>query len=174
MDIKSIKWEVCPPLQNDLQWDLNSILLNLECLSAQPCAKLAGYIRWPKRLDRFILVSCIRFTKDTLVDKKSYRQKHSENADLCKAAHYPHIAWIHDLETWHGDPDHFIKIHPWSDFWSGSQHGDLDHHQNLITCSFYHPGPPHEISSQSVYNFLSNVAYRQANRKTNKPILLKT
>ena len=27
-----------------------------------------------------------------------------------------------------------------------SQHGDLDHHQNLITCSFYHLAPFHKIS----------------------------
>ena len=46
-------------------------------------------------------------------------------------------------------------------FWLGSQHGDTDHHQNLITCSFYHPGPLHKISSQSVHNALSNVANKK-------------
>ena len=25
---------------------------------------------------------------------------------VVKAAHYPHIAWIPDLESQHGDPDH--------------------------------------------------------------------
>ena len=49
---------------------------------------------------------------------------------------------------------------------------DPDCHHNLITCSFYSPGPLHEISLQSVHNFLStgNVA----NKQTNRPTLLKT
>ena len=34
-----------------------------------------------------------------------------------KAAHYPHIAQIPDLESWHGDPYR---------------------HKNLINCSSYH------------------------------------
>ena len=40
-------------------------------------------------------------------------------------------------------------------------HRDPDHHQTLITCSFYYPGPLHKISLQSVLNFLSNGANRQ-------------
>ena len=28
------------------------------------------------------------------------------HTSLAKAAHYPHIAWIPDLENQHGDPDH--------------------------------------------------------------------
>ena len=45
-----------------------------------------------------------------------------------------------------------------------------DHHQNLISSFLYYPRPLHKISSQSVYNFLSNVVHRQ----TNKPTLPKT
>ena len=45
-----------------------------------------------------------------------------------------------------------------------------DHHQNLISSSLYYPGPLHKISSQSVYDFLSNVVHRQ----TDKPTLPKT
>ena len=40
-------------------------------------------------------------------------------------------------------------------------------HQNLITCSFYHSGPLHKISLQSVHNFLSNVDNRQRDKQTN-------
>ena len=40
--------------------------------------------------------------------------------------------------------------------------------QNLTTCSFYHPGPLHKISLQSIYNFFSNVANKQVDRKTNR------
>ena len=43
-----------------------------------------------------------------------------------------------------------------------------DHHQNLISSSLYYSGPVHKISSQSVYNFLSNVVHRQTNRQTNQ------
>ena len=41
------------------------------------------------------------------------------------------------------------------------------HHQNLISSSFYYPGPLHQISSQSVHNFLSNVVHRQTDKQTN-------
>ena len=51
--------------------------------------------------------------KHTL-NKNHQQYEHSESADLDKAAHYPHIAQIHDLE---------------------SQHGDSYHPQNLMTCS---------------------------------------
>ena len=45
---------------------------------------------------------------------------------------------------------------------------DPDRHQILLlTCSFYHPGPLHEISSQAVHNFLSNIADIQTDRQTN-------
>ena len=43
-----------------------------------------------------------------------------------------------------------------------------DHHQNLISSSLYYPGLLHKISSQSVYNFLSNVVHRQTDRQTDK------
>ena len=42
-----------------------------------------------------------------------------------------------------------------------------DYHQNLISSSLYYPGPLRKISSQSVHNFLSNVAHRQTKRQTN-------
>ena len=48
-----------------------------------------------------------------------------------------------------------------------SQPGDPELHQILITCFFYHPGRLSKMSSQSVYNFLSNVANRQTDRQTN-------
>ena len=43
-----------------------------------------------------------------------------------------------------------------------------DHHQNLISSSLYYSGPVHKISSQSVYNFLSNVVHRQTNKQTDR------
>ena len=45
----------------------------------------------------------------------------------------------------------------------------LDHHQKLITSSLYHLGPLHKISSQSTHNFVSNVLYKQTDRRTDKP-----
>ena len=48
-----------------------------------------------------------------------------------------------------------------------------DHQQNLISSSLYYRGPLHNISSQSVHNFLSNVVHRQTD-KIDKPTLLKT
>ena len=50
---------------------------------------------------------------------------------------------------------------------------DLDRYQNLLTCFFYHPGPLYKISSQSVHDCLSNVANRQSDKLTNKPLLQK-
>ena len=56
-----------------------------------------------------------------------------------------------------------------------SQHGDPNQHQNLIICSFYHPGTLHIISLQSVDSVLGNVSRRhdirtesQKDRETNK------
>ena len=43
---------------------------------------------------------------------------------------------------------------------------NLDHYQNLITCSFYHIKPKHKISTQSNRNFLSN--FLQTDKQTNK------
>ena len=43
-----------------------------------------------------------------------------------------------------------------------------DHHQNLISSSLYYSGPVRKISSQSVYNFLSNVVHRQTNKQTDR------
>ena len=43
-----------------------------------------------------------------------------------------------------------------------------DHHQNLISSSWYDPGPLHKISLQSVHNFLSNVVHRQTDKQTDK------
>ena len=37
---------------------------------------------------------------------------------------------------------------------------------NLISSSLYYSGPVHEISSQSVHNFLSNVVHRQTDKQT--------
>ena len=42
-----------------------------------------------------------------------------------------------------------------------------DHHQNLISSSWYYPGPLHTISSQSVHNVLSDVVHRQTDKQTN-------
>ena len=53
------------------------------------------------------------------------------------------------------------------DFLLDSQHGDLDCYQNLITCSFYHPGLLHKISVQPVHKLLSNVANRQTSTTEN-------
>ena len=42
-----------------------------------------------------------------------------------------------------------------------------DNHQNLIS-SLYYPGPCPKISSQSVYNCLSNAVHKQTNKQTNQ------
>ena len=49
-----------------------------------------------------------------------------------------------------------------------SQHGDPDRYQNLITCSFYRPGPLYKILSQSVHNYLSNVANSKQTERQDK------
>ena len=41
---------------------------------------------------------------------------------------------------------------------------DLRRHQNLITCFYYHHEPLNKISSESIYNFLSNVATKQTDK----------
>ena len=51
------------------------------------------------------------------------------------------------------------------DFRLSSQHIDPDRHQNLISCSYYHPGPLHRISWQSVHSVLYNIANRQMDKK---------
>ena len=45
---------------------------------------------------------------------------------------------------------------------------DPGHHQNLITCSKYHPGPLDKISSQSIHKFLRNVGNKQTDRQAYK------
>ena len=47
---------------------------------------------------------------------------------------------------------------------------DQDHHTNLISSSLYDLGPLHKVTSQSIYNFLSNVVHK----RTDKPMLPKT
>ena len=64
---------------------------------------------------------------DTLIDQ--------DETSLAKAVHYPHIAWIPDLESRHSDPDHS---------------------KNLINCSLYHCRAILKISSNAIYNLLSN------------------
>ena len=41
------------------------------------------------------------------------------------------------------------------------------YYQNLISSSYYHPGPLHQISWQSVHNFFSNCIYKQTDKQTN-------
>ena len=48
------------------------------------------------------------------------------------------------------------------------QHSEPDRYPNLITCSFYHPGPLHKSLSQSVHNVLNTVANKQTDRTTDK------
>ena len=43
---------------------------------------------------------------------------------------------------------------------------------NLINFLIYHPRPLHKISSLSIYNFLTNVANRQINKRYRKHNLL--
>ena len=43
---------------------------------------------------------------------------------------------------------------------------DLDHRQNLISSSLYHPGPLYKISSKSILNVLSNVFHKQTDKPT--------
>ena len=54
---------------------------------------------------------------------------------MVEAVNYPHTAWIHDL---------------------ASQHGDPDHPKNLINCSLYDCRAILKISSKSAYSLLSN------------------
>ena len=42
----------------------------------------------------------------------------------------------------------------------------LEHHQNVISSSLYHPGPLHKISSKSIHNVFSDVVHKQTNRHT--------
>ena len=63
---------------------------------------------------------------------------------------------------------HQNTLEQWLDSQLGSQHSDLNHHQNLSTFSFYHPGHLHEISSQSVHNFSSNVSNITNKQEDNK------
>ena len=45
---------------------------------------------------------------------------------------------------------------------------DPHHHQNLTSSSLYHHRPLQQNLSQSVHNFLSNIAYKQMNRQKKK------
>ena len=68
---------------------------------------------------------------------KSYYNKSTQRAQtsLAEAGHYPHIVWIPDLN---------------------SQHGDPDHPQSLLNCFIYHCSAILKISSKSAHNLLSN------------------
>ena len=70
---------------------------------------------------------CIHFTHKTRALRKA-------QTPLTKAAHYPHIAKIPDLERQYGDPDHL---------------------QFLINCSLYHCKAILKFSSKSTHNVLS-------------------
>ena len=43
-----------------------------------------------------------------------------------------------------------------------------EHHQNFISSLLYYPEPLHKISSQSIYNFLSNAVHKQTDKQTNQ------
>ena len=77
-----------------------------------------------------------------------------------KAAHYPNIDQIPNLESLHGDLDrpychcrtilkcsskstHYLLSYGRISSWS--HHGDPDHYQYLITCAFHHPRPPARV-----------------------------
>ena len=49
-----------------------------------------------------------------------------------------------------------------------------DRNQNLLMSLLCHLELLHKIPLQSVHNLVSNVAYKQASRQTNKPARLKT
>ena len=67
---------------------------------------------------------------------KISNNKSTQRAQIfVKAAHYPDIAWINDLE---------------------SQHGDPDHPKNLIKYSLYHCRRVLKILRKSTHNLLSN------------------
>ena len=66
-----------------------------------------------------------------------------------KAGHYPHIAWIHDLENLYGDPDHpknliSCSLHHWRAviilFQSVAVH-QLSYHWELISSKSAHQNP---------------------------------
>ena len=74
-----------------------------------------------------------------------------------KAVHYLHIAQMYGLES-SDAPSH--QIRPKVIFQALRERKPLqrvnrvsDHNQNLITSSFYHPGPLYKISLQSVHTF---------------------
>ena len=51
---------------------------------------------------------------------------------------------------------------------AGSPERDPDCHQKFNRCSFYHNRPLHKKnSSQSIHNFLSNVANKQTDKQAN-------
>ena len=99
-----------------------------------------------KTIDYLIFMSfvCVPLKKiKDLGNKSTWRAQTS----LAKAAHYPHIGQIPDLE---------------------SQHGSPDHDRNLITCSFYHLGPFRRISLQSGFFSVILLTDRKTDKQTSQ------
>ena len=135
-------------------------------------------------------VLALNLTFRLLITRSTQRVQTS----LAEADHYSHIAHCKNVEPWwwkttpaSPPPPPPATHHPSKKVLDHYLHHDLgmppllwcffahllileysDHHQNLISSSLYYPGPLHKISSQSVYNFLSNVVHRQTDRQTNK------
>ena len=115
------------------------------------------------------------------------RSTQRAQTSLAEADHYSHIAHCKNVEPWLWKTTHPLKKKKKKKVLDHYLHDDLgmlpllwcffahllilqypDHHQNLISSSFYYSGPVHKISSQSVHNFLSNVVHIQTNKQTNR------
>ena len=115
------------------------------------------------------------------------RSTQRAQTSLAKADHYSYIAHCKNVEPWwwktNPPPPKKKKKKFWiitcTTIWVCYHYYGVffahllileypDHHQNLISSSLYYPGPLHKISSQSVYNFLSNVVHRQTDKRTNR------
>ena len=110
------------------------------------------------------------------------RSTQRAQTSLAEADHYSHIAHCKNVEPWWCKTtkkkkkvlDHYLHhdLGMLRLLWCFFAHLLIleypDHHQNLISSSLYYPGPLHNISSQSVHNFLSNVVHKQTNKQTNR------
>ena len=117
-------------------------------------------------------------------NKWTTRSTQRAQTSLAEADHYSHIAHCKNVKPWwwkttpppkkKKKKDHYLHhdlgMPPL--LWCCFAHLLIleypDHHQNLISSSLYYPGPLHKISSQSVYNFLSNVVQRRTDKQTNQ------
>ena len=113
------------------------------------------------------------------IKHKLPRSTRRAQISLAEADHYSHILQCNNVEPWlwKAKPKGFGSLPaPWSGyattitvFFCSFTHLRIpDHHQHLLNSSLCYPGPLHKISSQSIYNFLSNVVHRQTDRQRDR------